>query len=115
MKKQKTLDATFSFEGKTHQEVVNYLNDEYPISIRNNEDLINRIYNRYPLLDKSEIGIIVKAIFASFRDFLVLGKILNFNGLFFDAKLLFFRHRRNGHTLPALKVQISTPPKLRKI
>src|SRR6266568_3586257 len=114
MKKQKTI-TPFSFEGKTHQEMVDYLNDEYPISIRNNEDIIKRIHNRYPLLEKSEIGIIVKAVFASFRDFLVLGKILNFNGLFFDTKLLFFSHSRNGHTYPALKVKVSTPPKLRKI
>lgn len=93
--------------------MVDYLNEYYPISLKHNEDLINRVHSKYPLIDKSEVGIIVKAVFASFRDLLVLGKILNFNNLFFDTKLHIFAHRRNGHILPSLKVRISTPPKLR--
>jgi hypothetical protein len=94
--------------------MVDELNAEYPISLKHNEDLVNRVHAKYPLLDKSEVGIIIKAVFASFRDLLVLGKILNFNNLFFDTKLHFFGHRRDGHILPSLKVRISTPPKLRK-
>ena len=94
--------------------MVDYLNDKYPISLKHNEDLVNRVHARYPLLHKSEVGAVIKAIFGSLRDLLVLGKILNFNGLFFDAKLHFFDYRRDGHILPSLKVRISTPPKLRK-
>ena len=113
MKKQKTV-APFSFKDLTHQQMVDQLNDYYPISLKHNEDLVDRVHAKYPLLDKSEVGIIVKAVFASFRDLLVLGKVLNFNNLFFDGKLHFFKHRRAGLILPSLKVRISTPPKLRK-
>jgi len=113
MKKPKTV-VPFSFKEKTNQQMVDHLNDKYPISLKHNEDLVNRIYAKYPLLDKSEVGIIVKAVFTSFRDLLVLGKVLNFNNLFFDTKLHFFEHRREGRILPSLKVRISTPPKLRK-
>ena len=112
MKKQKTI-VPFSFKEKTHQQMVDFLNENYPISLKYNEDLVNRVYAKYPLLDKSEVGIIVKAVFSSFRDLLVLGKILNFNSLFFDTKLHVFEHRRDGHILPSLKVRMSTPPKLR--
>lgn len=98
----------------SHQQMVDHLNENHPISLKHNEDLINRVHARYPVLDKSEVGIIVKAVFSSFRDLLVLGKIMNFNSLFFDAKLHFFDHRRDGRILPSLKVRISTPPKLRK-
>lgn len=113
MKKPKTV-APFSFKEQTNQQMVDELNADYPISLKHNEDLVNRVHARYPLLDKSEVGIIIKAVFASFRDLLVLGKILNFNNLFFDTKLHFFDHRRDGRILPSLKVRISTPPKLRK-
>lgn len=97
----------------TNQEMVDHLNDQHPVSLKYNEDLVNRIYQRYPLLNKSEVGIIVKAIFTSFRDLLVLGKVLNFNNLFFNVKLHFFTHRRFGHIFPSLKVRLSTPAKLR--
>lgn len=113
MKKQKTV-VPFSFKYMTHQQMVDYLNENYPISLKHNEDLVERVHARYPLLDKSEVGIIVKAVFASFRDLLILGKVLNFNSLFFDTKLYFFEHRRAGRILPSLKVRMSTPPKLRK-
>jgi hypothetical protein len=113
MKKEKTI-VPFSFKDRTNQQMVDELNANYPISLKHNEDLVTRVHARYPLLDKSEVGIIIKAVFASFRDLLVLGKILNFNNLFFDTKLHFFDHRRGGRILPSLKVRISTPPKLRK-
>lgn len=114
MKKQKVV-SPFEFYELSHQQVADLLNRDHPISLKYNQDLVERVYQRYPLIDKSEVGIIVKAIFSSFRDLLVLGKVLNFNNLFFDTKLHFFQHRRDGHILPSLKVRISTPPPLRKL
>lgn len=94
--------------------MVDELNIDYPISIKYNESLVNRVHEKYPLLNKSEVGFIIKAVFSSFRDLLVLGKILNFNNLFFNAQLYFFDYCFGGHILPSLKVRISTPSKLRK-
>jgi hypothetical protein len=112
MKKQKTVKP-FSFKDTTNQQMVDQVNDQYPISLKYNEDLVNRVSARYTLIDKSEVAVIIKATLQSFRDLLILGKVLNFNNLFFDAKLHFFDYRKNGHILPSLKVKISTPPKLR--
>lgn len=111
MKKVKTVKQFF-FKNKTHDEMVEIINKDLPIKIENT-DLIDRIYVRYPLIDKIKISFIVKSVFQSMRELLILGKILNFNNLFFDTKLHFFDYRRNGHILPALKVKISTPPPLR--
>lgn len=104
----------FYFKDLDHQEVVDQLNDEYPINIKYNEDLVDRVHAKYPLIDKTHTSIIIKSIFQSFRDLLVLGKVLNFNNLFFDAKLHFFDYRKAGHILPSLKVKISTPPPMRQ-
>lgn len=103
----------YYFNDLSRQEMVDQLNTNLPVSIKYNEDLVNRVYARYLLLNKSEVSIIIKAVFQGMRDLLILGKILNFNTLFFDMKLYFFGHRRNGHILPSLKVKISTPPSLR--
>lgn len=112
MKKPKTVNP-FTFKDLSHQQMADLLNNELPVNIKYNEDLVNRVYDRYPFINKSEVSVIVKAIFQSFRDLLILGKVLNFNNLFFNTKLHFFEHRRNGHILPSLKVKISTPPPLR--
>lgn len=112
MKKPKTVKPFF-FKGMNHQEMVDLLNYENPVNLKHNEDLVNRIYARYPLISRVHIAVIVKSIFQSFRDLLVLGKVLNFNNLFFDTKLHFFDYRKGGYILPSLKVKISTPPPLR--
>ena len=103
----------FYFKDLSHQEVVDQLNYELPINLKYNEDLINRIHTKYPLIDKTKVSIIVKLIFQSFRDLLILGKVLNFNNLFFNTKLHFFDYRKGGRILPSLKVKISTPPLMR--
>lgn len=113
MKKPKRVKP-FQFKDMDHQDMVDLLNTEHPVSLKYNEDLVNRVYARYPLVEKSQVSLVVKAIFQSFRDLLVLGKVLNFNNLFFDAKLHFFDYRKDGAILPSLKVKISTPPPLRQ-
>ena len=112
MKKQKTV-IPFYFNNLTHQQMVDLLNKEFPVSVKYNEDLINRVHQKCPDIEKSSIAMVVKEVFQSLRALLVLGKVLNFNNIFFDTKLHFFDYRKNGHTLPSLKVKMSTPPKLR--
>jgi hypothetical protein len=109
MKKPKTV-VPFYYKEKTHQQVVNLLNKEDPINLSYNEDLINRVYARYPIINKAQVALIVKGVFQSFRDLLVAGEILNFHNLFFNTKLHFYI-KKNALNL---KVKISTPPKLRK-
>jgi hypothetical protein len=111
MKKAKKVKPFF-FQDMDHQEVVDLLNEEYPINIKYNEDLVNRVHARYPLITKTEVSIIVKAVFQSFRDLLVLGKVLNFNNFFFKACLYFFTRKEGQVILPALKMEMSTPPPL---
>ncbi len=113
MKKPKIVKP-FHFKGLSHQEMVDLLNEENPVNIKYNEALVNRVYARYPLIPKAEVSLIIKSIFQSMRDLLILGKVLNFNNLFFDTKLHFFDYHKEGHILPALKVKISTPPPLRE-
>lgn len=112
MKKPKTIRA-FYFKDLTHQDMVDLVNIENPINLKYNEDLVNRISARYPLISRVQTAIIVRGIFQSIRDLLVLGKVLNFNKLFFDTKLHFFDYHKGDAILPSLKVKISTPPPLR--
>ena len=113
MKKSKPV-RKFFFNNLSNLEMIDLINKEFPISLEKNEDIINKIYLRYPLINKTQISIIVKSIFQSIRELLIMGKILNFNNLFFDTKLLFFLHQRGSDIFPAVKVCISTPPPLKK-
>lgn len=108
-----TTNNEYYFQDKSKQEKVDELNSDLPISLKHNEDLVNRVHARYPMIDKSEVGIIVKSVFQSIRELLVLGNSVNINNLFLGAKLHFFQRPGGGRILPSLKVRLATPPHLR--
>ena len=112
MKKPKTIKPFF-FKDKSHQQVIDELNKSLPIRLKYNEDLINKVHARYPLINKTEISIIITNIFQSFRDLLFSGNILNFHNLFFNVKLHFYDYTSSGRKLSRLKVKTTTPPSLR--
>lgn len=114
MKKPKKVKE-FYFKDINHEDLLKEIDDQIPIKLKYNENLINRVCARYPYLSKTEVSIIVLNIFKGFRDMLVLGNIMNFHNLFFDTKLYFFDYLHKGRKLPAMKIKISTPPKLKKI
>ena len=111
--KKKKIVKPFFFKDLDKQDVVNILNKENIINLKYNEELVDRIHLRYPVISKTDVSIIVKAVFQSMRDLLILGKVLNFNKLFFDTKFHFFEHRRDGNICSSLKVKISTPPNIK--
>jgi len=113
--KKTIIEPDFSFKDHSKQEMVNQINKDLPISIKYNEDLVNRVYNRYPLINKSEVAIIIKSIFIVIRELLILGKVLSFGDLFFNTQLKFFTFRYKGVIFPSLRVSLITPPKLKDI
>lgn len=112
MKKPKTIKP-FNFKNLSHQEMVDLVNKELPISLKYNEDLINRIHEKYPIVNKSEIALVAKTIFQSIRELLILGKIINLHSLFFDTKLYFFESNKDGYKTTKLKVKATTSPNLK--
>ena len=107
MKKKKTVKPFYFTRDK--EDIIDELDRDHPISIKQFEMIINRIYLRYPLIDKAQISLIVQVVFETLRKLLVFGYVLNFNKFVFDMKLHFFTHGN----VPMLKVKIKTPPKLR--
>jgi hypothetical protein len=114
MRKPKTVKY-YSFKDMSKQDMVDMINHDLPISLRKNEDLISRIHDRYPLIDKSQVSLIVKTVFQSMRELMLLGKVLSFHSVFFDTKLHFYLRNVMGVIKPSLKVKIATPPPLKKI
>jgi hypothetical protein len=105
----------FAFKGKTKQEVVDQLDQEFPITLKYNVELVDRVYARYPLIEKHQVGFIIKAVFVSFRELLILGKILNFYGLFYNARIFFTSELGADKIIrPRVKIKVATPPHRKK-
>ena len=88
MHKEKIIN--FVFKDKKPEEIVDIVNKEIPLSLKHQQDLIDRIYIKYPYVKKYEIAVVVMAVFDIIRQSLILGEVINFYNLFMNAKLLFF-------------------------
>jgi hypothetical protein len=86
----KSLKTRFVFKKKTNAEISRLVDFIYPIKISNKEEFINRIYSRYPMVDKSSIALIVKIMFETMRLMLILGAIFKCDS-FFTRFLLYIK------------------------
>jgi hypothetical protein len=111
MKKPKK-PQDFFFKDLEKDELVSQIDRDLPLNLKKLEPFIERIYNRYPLISKPQIVIIVKATLQAIRELLLLGYVLNIHRFVFDMKMLFFTHTEK-QTYPAVKVKLTTPPALR--
>lgn len=108
MKKRKT-NKEFYYKDLDKQEIINLVNNELPINLKYLENLIDRIHKRYPIVDKVQVSIIVKATFESLRELLILGNIINLNKFIFDMKLHCCTYI-SDKLYPVIKVKLTTPP-----
>ena len=104
----------YRFRNRSHQSMVDEINDDIPISLNHCQDLVGRVCDRYPYLPKYEVAIIIKATFATIRDLLILGKTLNFTRLF-NLVFLLIKPPDTPQSGYLIKFSINTPPRLRKL
>ncbi len=117
--KKSTVVKPFFFKDHSNEEVLKDLDNYKPIKLSYNEDLLERIYKRYPYLKKKEINLIVRSAFFTIREILLLGNIINFNGLMFDTKMHFIRKKIPQIKVSKtkigtfIKVHLGTPPSMK--
>lgn len=77
--------------------VKNTVNKKFPIRL-NNSDLINAIYEEYPLVSKAEIAVVVLEILKTFRDLTLFeDKTLNLGYDFNNVRFEVNQHRNSLH------------------
>ena len=80
-----------------------------PITLSKHPDLVDRIYNRYPLVNKIEIALVVLATFEVMRNLFLSGCIINLHRFFNAFRVHFFQHTEKDTTYPAVKAKLETP------
>lgn len=95
-------------------EFLEEMNRELPIKINKMRHLIDRIHEKYPLIDRNKIGIIVKTAFIVLRNCLVAGYLVEFSSLVNMIGLHFFINTIGGGFWPAVKIRMSAPKKMKR-
>jgi hypothetical protein len=103
--KPKKTDKQFHFLNDG-EDVFNSLE---PINLSKYPDLVERIYNRYPYVNRIQITLIVLSLFEIMRDLLLRGQAIKLRPFITNLQLYIFTHAEKSMIYPAVKVQIETP------
>mgnify|MGYP003348732960 CR=1 FL=1 len=111
--KKSKINNNLYYKNKSKEDIVNLLNNNLPINLKNISYIVDQIYDQYPLISKPEISYIVKNIIYSFRDNLVKSNIININNFFYDYKLYFYSFNKNNKIYNAIRAKIKTSPRIK--
>lgn len=103
----------FEYKNCTKEEMVQQINDQYPISLKLCQDLVERVSARYPIISKAEVALVIKGFFQGIRKLLVMGYIINIIEIFYDFKLFFFIKNGIKKNETRMKVRVKTPKDLK--
>jgi hypothetical protein len=100
-------EVPYYFKKMDRFQMVELIDDEYPISLIHFEKIITRVAERYPMLPKTKIVEIIQTTFDTMRSMLVIGHHLSIDGIANTMKLYFTRKWKSV----AARVSISSPLK----
>ena len=80
-----------------------------PISIKHIDHIIERVYERYPIISRYEVSRIVFSFFDTMRNVLIAGDSLSISDFVSKIKLISFV--RNHYRV--VKTQVKTPKKIK--
>lgn len=83
------------------------LNKTFPLSLKNIQNIIDRVHQKYPFIDKYEIILILKSFFENVRYSLVNDESVSIKGIFNNMKLIQSKNKK------ILKVKTNTPKELK--
>lgn len=83
------------------------------IKLNKINSIIDRIYDRYPLIEKWQIAFIVRSFFEEIRYLLVQGNKINIYNFVNNMKLDIRYGNFKNKDLPIIKMSLSTPKKIK--
>ncbi len=92
---------------------INDLNIDLPLNLKELEPVVNQIAQKYPLLKKSEISLVVKTFMEEIREQLLQGNNINIYGFLLNMNLYTYCKLRNNKLCFNARVQVNTPVKIR--
>lgn len=83
------------------------------ISLKHISQIIDRVHNRYPILSKYQITLIIKGFLDQIQLLLINNDIITIRGLFSDMKIISFNKILNNKFVRMVKVKLNTSEKLK--
>lgn len=90
-------------------DIIKQLREAHPLSLRYNEDLIDRVYKRYPAIPKYKIAMIVKSFFEVLRGLFMMGDSITIQGLINNLHFTSFAQYKNGRYIRVIRPFSKTP------
>lgn len=89
------------------------LDNQFPISLKHIDHILERVYDRYPQISKHEISLIVKTFFETMRSILVSGNSISISNFVSKISLIAFSRTSYNKNYRVVKAKVSTPKKIK--
>lgn len=90
------------------------MNKEFPISLAHMQHIIDRVHNRYPLVEKYDIALITKVFFETVRSIMFNGGSVSIANFFTNMHLYSFDKIRKNKYSRIVKIKLNTSRKFKQ-
>lgn len=90
------------------------IEDQFPISLKHLQEIIDRVHNRYPLVEKYDIAVTIKAFIDTIRSILLDGNIITIHHLFSNMYLNSYRVINKSKYNRIVRVKMTTAKRLKQ-
>jgi nucleoid DNA-binding protein len=102
--KNKNKAVDIFFKNMTTNEFMDILDEKYPVNLKYLEDLVERVWYKYPLVSKADIAIVVNGFFGALRYALISNKVIVCDKLLYFTKLRLRKRIRHEGTRRRIEV-----------
>ena len=97
------------YKNLTHEQMRDLINEKFPINLRYNEDLVDRVHKKFGSSTKTDVAIVIKAAFESVRDLIILNKTISLLKLFQSFRLFYYAYNAKEKLYTTATVKLVTP------
>jgi hypothetical protein len=95
------------------EKIVEELDANFPIGLKKIEYLLDRVYEQYPIVDRTTVVLVVKEFLKEIRKRLVNGETLYLSGYFIETKIHFYETNSLTGIIKKMKIKMRTPKTVR--
>lgn len=85
------------------------IDQELPLNLHELSDVVAAVALKYPLLKKSQIGLICRTFLEEMRSQVLMGNSVNLKGVLYNMRMYTYCKLKRGKLVYNTRVQVSTP------
>jgi hypothetical protein len=98
---------------KSNDQIMAEIDKKFPIDAQNFDTIVDKVHERYNIVDRKDVEKVVKTLFIWLRRFLIISRSITFSHFLSHAHLLIYRQKIGKGVIYKAKIRNATPPTIK--